>query len=100
MAANRVELQATLVQRDSLRLSPAGIPILGVTLAHASQQVEAGSQRRVELELAAVFAGRAAEAADRLALGSMLAVTGFLAPRRKRSKLLSLHVTEFELIEV
>ena len=100
MAANRVELQALLVQRESLRFSPAGIPILGATLAHSSEQSEAGSARRVELELAAVFAGKAAEAASRLALGSMLAVTGFLAPRRRHSKTLSLHVTQFELIEV
>ena len=96
MAANRVELQALLVQRESLRFSPAGIPILGAT----SEQSEAGSARKVELELAAVFAGKSAEAASRLALGSMLAVSGFLAPRRKRSKVLSLHVTDFELIEV
>jgi primosomal replication protein N len=100
VVANRVELRALLVQRDSLRYSPAGIPILGATLAHASEQTEAGSVRNVELEVAAVFAGKAAEAADRLTLGSTLELAGFLAPRRKRSKLLSLHVTEFELIEV
>jgi len=100
VAANRVELQVLLVQREPLRYSPAGIPILAATLAHSSEQAEAGSIRKVELELAAVFAGRGAEQADRLDLGARLAVTGFLAPRRKQSKTLSLHVTEFELIEV
>ena len=95
-----MELQAVLVQREALRYSPAGIPILAATLGHASEQLEAGTVRKVEMELAAVFAGAVAESASRLALGSRLAATGFLAPRRKQSKLLSLHVTEFESIEV
>ena len=100
MPSNRVDLQVLLVQRDSLRHSPAGIPILAAVLAHSSEQAEAGATRKVELELPAVFAGRAAQTADGLELGCRLQVTGFLAPKRKQSKLLSLHVTEFELIEV
>ena len=100
MPTNRVDLQVLLVQRDSLRYSPAGIPILGAVLAHSSEQPEAGSNRKVELEVPAVFAGSAARRAERLELGCRLQVTGFLAPKRKQSKLLSLHVTEFELIEV
>jgi primosomal replication protein N len=100
VSSNRVDLQVLLVQRDSLRYSPAGIPILGATLAHSSEQPEAGSTRKVEFERPAIFAGGAAQAADRLELGCRLRVNGFLASKRKQSKLLSLHVTEFELIEV
>jgi primosomal replication protein N len=98
--ANRVELQAVLVERQSLRHSPAGIPILSCLLRHASVTAEAGGSRQVELEIAAVFAGRIAEQADRLALGADLKVAGFLAPKRRQSRQLLLHVTEFELIEV
>ncbi len=97
---NRVELQATLAERASLRYSPAGVPILNAVLRHASQQLQAGSQRAIELELAALFAGSLAERADRLALGSSIVARGFLAPKRKASRLMLLNVTEFELIEV
>ncbi|HWS74492.1 MAG TPA: primosomal replication protein N [Quisquiliibacterium sp.] len=100
MTANRVELQGRLAAREALRFSPAGIPILSASLQHESGQQEAGSQRKVELEIAVVFAGRLAESADRIALGAGLQVRGFLAPRRRSSKQLVLHVTEFELIEV
>ena len=100
MPANRVELQATLSAREALRYSPAGVPLLSAVLSHESGQTEAGLQRRVELEIAAVFAGRQAEAAAALPLGTRLEVRGFLAPKRRQSKLLALHVNEFELIEV
>lgn len=97
---NRVELQATLAERGLLRYSPAGVPLLSATLRHASQQLQAGASRAVELELAAVFAGQLAERADRVALGASIRARGFLAPRRKASRLMQLNVTEFELIEV
>ncbi len=100
MSANRIELQAGLAAREALRYSPAGVPILPALLQHASSQLEAGAQRKVELEIAAVFAGRLAETADRIPLGAALQVCGFLAPKRRSSKQLVLHVTEFELIEV
>lgn len=100
MTANRVELQVCLAGRETLRHSPAGVPLLNAVLSHQSGQIEAGSERRVELEIAGIFAGKGAEAADRLPLGAKLLIRGFLAPKRRQSKLLALHVTEFELIEV
>ncbi len=100
MSANRVELRATLQARELLRYSPAGVPILNAGLSHASEQKEAGAARQVAFEIAALFAGPVALAADRLPLGSELRVEGFIAPRRRQSKQLVLHVNEFELIEV
>lgn len=100
MTANRIELHGSLASREALRYSPAGIPILSASLQHASDQQEAGTQRKVELEISAVFAGRLAESADRVPLGTQLRVAGFLAPRRRSSRQLVLHVTEFESIEV
>ncbi len=97
---NLVQLHATLAERGSLRYSPAGVPILSATLRHTSQQMQAGAQRTIELELAALFAGRLAERADRIALGASIRASGFLAPKRKASRLMLLNVTEFELIEV
>ena len=100
MRANTVELQGRLAAREALRYSPAGIALLSASLQHESGQQEAGVQRKVEFEIAAVFAGPLAENANRVPLGAGLQLGGFLAPRRRSSKQLVLHVTEFELIEV
>ena len=100
MNANRIDLQGRLAALDALRYSPAGIPLLSASLLHESSQHEAGVQRKVELEISVVFAGPLAERASRVPLGAALQLTGFLAPRRRSSKQLVLHVTEFELIEV
>jgi primosomal replication protein N len=51
------------------------------------------------MDIAAVAADRVALAIDKLALGCMLKASGFLAPRRRASRTLVLHLTEFELIE-
>ena len=99
-ADNQVRIGAILAEREALRFSPAGIPLLNTVLRHESGQAEAGTLRKVELEIPAVFAGGLAEAASRLALGTGLQVRGFLAPKRRQSRLLVLHVTEFELNEV
>lgn len=96
---NRVGLTAALLEREAIRYTPAGIPIIGLRLSHRSVQREAGIDRTVEMDIAAVAADRVALAIDRLALGSMLKVVGFLAPRRRASRTLVLHLTEFEQIE-
>jgi primosomal replication protein N len=100
VTGNRVELRATLVARDAIRYSPAGVPILNADLAHVSEQREAGAMRRIEFGIATIFAGPVALAADTLKLGSQIRVDGFIATRRRNSKQLVLHVNEFELIEV
>ena len=85
MPSNRVDLQVLLVQRDSLRYSPAGIPILAAVLAHSSEQAEAGATRKVELELPAVFAGRAAQATP---AQLEMEVEGYVDQSGKKSELL------------
>lgn len=98
--ANTVHLVAQLLARDALRWSPGGIAILGVTLAHRSLQFEAGIEREVVLEMPARAAGALAEQFDRVALGGVLAVRGFLAPRNRSAKGVVLHLTNFELLNI
>lgn len=91
--ANRLTLTATMVERDTLRYTPAGIPMLNARVSHASRQAEAGAARDVEFEMAVVFAGKLAETASRMQVGQGLELSGFLAARRKLAKSLVLHVT-------
>jgi len=93
---NRLELHAVLIERETLRYTPAGIAVIDAVLQHASVQTEAGHPRQVAMNIAARFAGDQAEKLAPLALGSRFRLRGFLAPRRKDSWQLRLHVTTFE----
>ncbi len=92
---NRVQLSGTLTEREALRYTPAGVAMLGARLSHRSETTEAGHPRQLEFDVALRFAGAVAARADRLQLGESISVDGFLAPRRRQSKSLVVHVTEF-----
>jgi len=94
---NRVRLIATLIEREAIRYTPAGVPIVALKLAHQSVQIEAGVDRSIEFEMSAFAADRIALRIDRVALGASLRIDGFLAARRRNTKALVLHLTEFEL---
>jgi primosomal replication protein N len=94
--ANRLTLDATLAERGDLRHTPAGIPALECVLRHASIQSEAGGERKVDCELAAVAFGEPAIALARLPAGSALRCKGFLARRYRTGITVALHVNEFE----
>jgi len=85
---------------ESLRFTPGGVAMIDAVLSHRSTQQEGGHPRQVELDLAARFSDRAAERLSQVPLGSRLQVRGFLAPRRRGSKALLLHVTEFVPVPV
>jgi len=57
VSGNTVSLSAILAAIDPLRHTPAGLPVVDFTLAHASQQDEAGSQRQVEFDMPAKATG-------------------------------------------
>jgi primosomal replication protein N len=93
---NQFQFVATIAEREILRYTPAGIPIVSATLTHDSQQVEAGIQRQVEMEIAAVAAGEISGRFSQAELGGMFKFTGFLARKRRNSKALVFHITDFE----
>ena len=97
-AINRFTLDATLVARDRLRYTPAGIAAIDCTLEHRSLQDEAGGQRKVECEMHAVAFGEVALRLGDCALGSALRCGGFIARRYRSGTSVALHVTRFERI--
>ena len=94
---NRLALDATIATRGDIRYTPAGIAALELTLNHASVQPEAGGERKVECELAAIAFGEQAIALAKLAPGSALHCEGFLARRWRTGVSLALHVQRFEI---
>ena len=94
-AVNRLTLDATLLAREALRHTPAGIPALDCTLQHASVQQEAGGERRVECEIAAVAFADVAKALSETPVGNLLRCEGFVARRYRTGTSLALHITRF-----
>jgi len=97
--ANRVTIAGRLIELDVLRHTPAGIPMLKFRLQHDSVQTEAGGERKVSCEIAAVAFEREAKLLAAAKLGSNVTVTGFLAAKSRSSRTLMLHATEIEFAE-
>ena len=92
---NQLQVVAQICERDVLRYTPAGVPIVSATLLHSSQQMEAGVARLVEFEIAALAAG---EISGRFSQAELVAVhqfTGFLAKKNRNSKSLVFHIIDF-----
>jgi primosomal replication protein N len=92
---NRLVLQATLVQRQALRYTPAGLPALDLSLAHSSTVSEDGQPRQVSFEMRAVAIGAVTSGLLPLPLGSTGLFAGFLTSQRNGRGLL-FHITEVE----
>jgi primosomal replication protein N len=92
---NELLLVASIAERDTLRYTPAGIPIVSGTLQHGSQQKEAGMERTVEFEIAAVAAGEISGRFASAELGAVHRFKGFLARKNRNSKALVFHIIDF-----
>ncbi|OGB21946.1 MAG: primosomal replication protein N [Burkholderiales bacterium RIFCSPLOWO2_02_FULL_57_36] len=94
---NQFQCIATVAEREILRYTPAGIPIVSAKLLHSSQQIEAGVERLVEFEISAIAAGEISGRFSQAELGKTFKFTGFLARRNRNSRSLVFHITDFEI---
>ncbi len=92
-------LSGKLIELDALRYTPAGIPVVNFRLSHASEQVEAGTKRAVQCEVAGMAFEREARLIAAAKPGMQVTVTGFLAEKSRDSKQLVLHATNIEFVE-
>jgi primosomal replication protein N len=97
--ANRVTVAGRLIELDALRHTPGGVPVINFRLQHDSVQTEAGAERKVSCEIAAVAFEREARLLAAARLGSNVKVTGFLAAKSRTSRSVVLHATEVEFKE-
>ena len=79
--------------------TPAGVAVWEASFKHDGALIEAGVQRTVQFEFAAIALGAVAQALDREPLGTQLALEGFIAPRTRRSSRLVVHITEYRVNE-
>ena len=92
-------LSGEVLQVAELRYTPAGIPLLSLTLRHMSEQTEAGMKRKIECEVPAVAMAQLAEQAKGIDVGTAVKVSGFLARRSLNSRQLVLHLDKLEIIQ-
>ena len=93
---NQFQFVATIAERESMRYTPAGIPIVSATLQHSSQQIEAGVTRLVEFGIAAIAAGEISGRFSQADLGGTYHFTGFVARKNRNSRSLVFHITDFD----
>ena len=94
MNSNRLVLSGEVVEIAELRYTPAGVPIVGFTLKHVSQQMTAGMKRQVECEVPVLAMANLAEQAKYLTTGKFANVAGFLNKKSLNSRQLVLHIDE------
>ena len=98
-ADNRLSLSGSIVEVAPMRHTPAGVPVLNFRIGHASEQIEAGLPRKVEVELAAVALGQTATLLAGAKPGEGVKASGFLAAKSAKSKQPVLHVDRIEFVE-
>ncbi|MEY4748833.1 MAG: hypothetical protein RIQ60_1047 [Pseudomonadota bacterium] len=79
---NRVVLSACIVQRDAMRYTPAGLPVVDVRLAHESQRQQQGQTRKISMEMHATALGDLATTLMHTTVGSAGDFEGFLVKQR------------------
>jgi len=82
-----------------LRYTPTGVPVSEGQLQHSSSQIENGTERLVEVEIAVLALGEAARWLQAAPLGGAVKITGFLAAKSRTSKMPVLHVNSIEFLE-
>jgi primosomal replication protein N len=91
---NHVSLQGSVIEVAPLRHTPAGVPVLEILLEHQSVVNEAGNDRQINMLVSAVALGDTALMLYDTPLGTHLQAQGFLAPSRKGSTKLILHIQQ------
>ncbi len=96
-AVNSLTIDAIVLAADGIRYTPAGVPVLELSLRHQSAQLEAGHPREVSCELHAKALGEVAKALEGVVPGTALRLTGFVARRWRSGTSLALHITDYRL---
>ena len=92
---NELRISATPVARAALRYTPAGVAVAEASFRFEGAVRDAGKDRMLDFEFAAIAVGPVAVALEREPLGQPLTISGFIAPRTRRSTRLTVHITEY-----
>ena len=94
---NHLTFAAVVATPGELRYTPAGLPAIELTLQHQSEVMEAGLKRRLDFQVDAVALGDNALLLADVPLGATLEIIGFIAPLRKASVRMIVHIQEVQI---
>jgi len=90
---NHFILTATLIAKEALRYTPAGLPVVQCQLEHCGEVIEDQQVRRIQMSLTAIAIGTIARQLEQWPLGEQRQCEGFMAPQSQRSQRLVFHIT-------
>lgn len=93
---NQVALTGLARVTEALRYTPAGVPVLELTLEHGSRQSAGGFERDVRCVAPALLVGPSASELANWLDGQVITAHGFLAARSLRNPKLVLHIQHVE----
>jgi primosomal replication protein N len=91
-ALNRVVLSGRIVEREALRYTPAGLPLVRLRIEHRSRMMEAGAPRDVQCTVDAVAVGDVVLQLPESGDTASVSVRGFLCRGSLRDERLVLHL--------
>ena len=91
---NQLSLTASVLDIESLRYTPSGVPAINCRLEHESEMLEAGQSRQVKAIMKSVAFGAVAEQLAKQDIGSIWNFKGFVATPRS-AKHVVFHIQEF-----
>ncbi len=99
LVGNLTRITGQVLERGALRYTPAGVPVLEFRLIHQSEQLEAGSPRKVECQIPCVALGQTVNLLKDVPAGQVINASGFLAAKSLKNSSLVLHVITIEFKE-
>ncbi|MCB8748514.1 primosomal replication protein N [Rhodoferax sp. U2-2l] len=91
---NQLSLTASILEIETLRYTPSGVPAVNCRLEHQSETTEAGQLRQVKAIMKSVAFGAVAEQLAKQDIGSSWNFKGFVATPR-HAKHVVFHIQEF-----
>ncbi|MGZ5132046.1 MAG: primosomal replication protein N [Caldimonas sp.] len=89
-------MTAAIVERSALRFTPAGLPVLDVTLKHESEIPQPGPARKVSVEIRARAVGPVSDSLLAAELGVEHEFEGFIGAQRNGRGVV-FHIQTFRL---
>jgi primosomal replication protein N len=94
---NEFRLTARLVNKDTIRYTPAGQAVLECQLDYSGTVFEAGTERKVQIQILAIAIGQEVNILDQMEIGQLRNFQGFMAHRSARQKALVFHITHISI---
>ena len=91
---NDYSLFGEIIHLETVRFTPAGIPVLNLRIRNESEQNEAGLKRIINVDIESVVIGELVN--YDLRVGNKFSFFGFLDKKSKKSSHLVFHITQIK----